>query len=145
MSASGTNGNEARNLRSTLRQDAAWAQRPITVRGRVVKRVRYTGFFADHPGLSYQYCGCDNPEAPWSSDLLAIKARIEDVVRRAGLEGWQFKSAVAYGHDGRQNKLWFQAEDDPDLVAGPPVASVHFEAERRFAFRQKGARVGRTL
>jgi alkylated DNA repair dioxygenase AlkB len=111
----------------------AWSQETIRLWGKTIALPRLTAWYGD-PGKSYTYSGITLHPDPWTSTLLAIKRRIDEVA------AVRFNSVLLNLYrDGRDSVSW-HSDDEPELGQHPIIGSVSFGATRRFQFKHKQRR-----
>lgn len=121
---------EGDTLFDELMEGTKWNQETIKSYGREVKLPRLTAWYGDK-GASYTYSNIANNPNPWTSTLLHIKTRIDQV---AAVE---FNSVLLNLYrDGNDAVSWHQ-DNESELGENPTIASVSLGATRRFQFRHK--------
>lgn len=137
---------EAAALLERLQREVPWKQESIQIYGRCYKQPRLTCWMAD-PGCCYRYSGLQQHIEPWHPAVLELLDRLEVFCGR------RFNAVLLNLYrDGRDAMGW-HADDEPELDADAPIASVSLGASRSFRLRPKpGAslsddplRVARTL
>lgn len=119
---------ESREMLQMLIDTIDWKQQEIKMFGKMLKTPRLTAWYGDK---HYTYSGIKNYPAPWTSELLAIKQRIEPVA------GVLFNSVLLnYYRDSNDSMAW-HSDDEHELGKNPVIASVSFGQERRFDIRHK--------
>lgn len=120
---------KAEILMAQLQACTDWQQPQIQLFGRRHKIPRLTAWVAD-AGLSYRYSGIKNLRNPWTPSLQKIKADIEAAA------GCEFNSLLLnYYRDGSDSNGW-HADNEPELCALQPIASLSLGASRRFRMRE---------
>ena len=89
---------------------------------------RLTAWYGD---FTYTYTGIVNKPAPWTPELLRIKARAEE------LAGEAFNGVLMNLYSSGRDSVSWHSDDERELGAEPTIASVSFGATRRFQFRRK--------
>jgi len=115
---------------AALRDRIPWRQEAIRLFGRERPQPRLTAWHGC-PGATYRYSGLRLAPAPWTDDLLTIRARIEAVSEV------RFNSVLLnYYRSGRDSMGW-HSDDEPELGENPLIGSVSLGAARRFRLRHK--------
>ena len=115
---------------SELLNDINWQQDKIKIFGKEVNLPRLTAWYGD-TDKSYTYSGITMNPDPWSSNLLAIKEKIEETVRV------NFNSVLANLYRNGQDYVSWHSDDEKELGKNPTIASVSFGATRRFLLRHR--------
>ena len=105
-----------------LRDTLAWEQRP-GIFGHMQPRL-----IASHgdPGITYRYSGRDNVALPWTPLLLAIKARIEEVLG-------EYNYCLLNRYRNGQDSMGMHADDEPEM--GNVIGSLSLGATRMFRIK----------
>jgi alkylated DNA repair dioxygenase AlkB len=120
-------GPEADALFAALQKGVAWKQEKGRF-GRLFPRL--TALYADR-GVVYTYSGVTYPSLVWTSELDAIRRRVE------GAAGAPFNSVLLNRYRDGSDSIGWHADDEPELGVNPIVPSISLGAERRFVLRQK--------
>lgn len=113
-----------------LRETICWTRREIRLYGRHIIMPRLIAWYGD-PGVEYEYSGQTSPHNTWTTELLAIKTRIE------AISGLTFNGALLnYYRDGNDSMSW-HSDDEKSLGLNPVIASVSFGATRAFKLRHR--------
>jgi alkylated DNA repair dioxygenase AlkB len=124
---------ESTALLAKLRDTVNWTRREIRLYGRRIMMPRLIAWYAD-PGVEYEYSGQSSPHNDWTSELLAIKARVETISRHA------FNGALLnFYRDGNDSMSW-HSDDERSLGVNPVIASISFGATRIFQLRHRRER-----
>ncbi|WP_411872043.1 alpha-ketoglutarate-dependent dioxygenase AlkB family protein [Vulcanococcus limneticus] len=116
-----------------LLEQVPWKQDQITLFGRTHPLPRLTCWMGD-PGCHYTYSGVRNPIEAWSPAVQELKDRVETAV------GCRFNSLLLNLYRNGDDKLDWHADDEPELAAEAPIASLSLGASR--CFRLKPRRAG---
>ena len=82
-------------------------------------------------GFTYSYSGTSKTASPWTTPLLRIRERVEQ------LSGHPFNACLLnLYHDGSEGMGW-HSDDEKTLGRNPVIASVSFGAERPFRFKHR--------
>lgn len=119
----------ADNYFGHLLECTPWRQNRITVFGKNQAMPRLTAWYGN---FAYTYTGIINQPAPWSPELLRIKARAEE------LAGETFSGVLLNLYRFGRDSVSWHSDDERELGLEPTIASVSFGATRRFQFRRKG-------
>jgi alkylated DNA repair dioxygenase AlkB len=104
------------------------AEAPVMF-GRPIEVRRRTYSFGE-PGTRYRYSGVERVAAPGPAELVPTVERIR---ARAGA---RFTFALCNLYPDGAAGLGWHADDERDLVAGAPIASLSLGAERDFQMRR---------
>ncbi|XP_030847398.1 DNA oxidative demethylase ALKBH2 [Strongylocentrotus purpuratus] len=85
-------------------------------------------------GLTYKYSGVTVPAKPWTPALLEIRDRIQEVT------GYKFNFVLINRYADGNNYMGEHRDDEKDLVASSPIASLSLGQHRDFIFRHCEAR-----
>lgn len=113
------------------------AERPV-IFGRAVLVRRRSCAFGD-PGARYRYSGLLREAAPWPAAIVPLLARLEATV------GARFTFALANLYVDGDAALGWHADDEHDLAADQPIASISLGATRDFQMRPRGGRTALTV
>ncbi|MEZ4394042.1 MAG: alpha-ketoglutarate-dependent dioxygenase AlkB [Polyangiales bacterium] len=128
---------EADELARDLADAPFEAERPV-IFGRATTVRRQSCAFGD-PGARYRYSGLLREAAPWPAALLTVLARLEATV------GVRFTFALVNLYVDGAAALGWHADDEPDLAADQPIASLSLGATRDFQMRPRGGRTTLTV
>ncbi|MGR3915177.1 MAG: alpha-ketoglutarate-dependent dioxygenase AlkB [Gammaproteobacteria bacterium] len=113
-----------------IRRRAVWSQPQVRMFGRTVRAPRLAAWHGD-AGACYAYSGQSHRPRPWFGALRELRARLEAHC------GARFNSVLLnYYRDG-DDALGWHSDDEPELAAGAPIASLSLGAARRFVLRHK--------
>jgi len=91
------------------------------------------------PKCTYSYSGIKRQPQAWTPELVSIKNRIESLANA------EFNSCLLnFYHDGEDGMGW-HSDDEKELDAHSPIASVSLGSTRKFAFRHKKQKSTATL
>ena len=118
----------ASSLTACLEKTIPWRAENITLFGKILPMPRLVAWQGDVP---YTYSGHTHQPAPWSAEVLALKAVAEK------LAGQSFNSVLLnYYRDGRDSMGW-HSDDERSLGPQPVIASLSLGAERVFQVRRR--------
>lgn len=113
-----------------LLQSLHWETDQLVMFGEVITTKRKVVWVGDE-GRSYTYSGVRKHPSPWTTELLAIKARLEELAQ------WKFNSYLLnLYHNGSEGMGW-HSDNEPELNPKAPIASLSLGEIRKFAFRHK--------
>lgn len=115
-------------LFETLMRETPFEREAPVMFGRAVEVRRRTYSFGDD-GVRYRYSGVERVAAPWPKELLPI---IDELERRLDVRP-NYALCQLYP-DGEAGIGW-HADDERDIVAGAPIASLSLGATRDFHVR----------
>lgn len=118
------------HLMHVLQQSLLWESDQLIMFGKRITTRRKVAWVGD-PNCSYTYSGVQkNPQA-WTPELIQIKTRFEEMAQT------EFNSCLLnLYHDGNDGMGW-HSDDEKELDAKAPIASLSLGAKRKFAFRHK--------
>jgi alkylated DNA repair dioxygenase AlkB len=126
---------ERQALQRHLETAIPWEQPEVRVFGRVHPVPRLVAWYAD-PGCSYRYSGLCHGAAPWTPCLAALR---EQLWRRLGFD---FNSLLLNRYRSGADRMGWHADDEPELEADHPIASLSLGACRTLRFRPRPPRRG---
>lgn len=113
-----------------LRSGVAWERDRLRMMGREIVTRREVAWYGGAPFV-YRYSGAAKTAHPWTPELLDLKQAVE---ARTG-DGFNACLLNCY-HNGEEGMNW-HSDDEPELVADAPIASLSLGEARRFLFRHK--------
>jgi len=117
-------------LYQALLSSLDWQPDQLWMFGKKVATQRKVAWIGDS-GCSYTYSGIKKEPQPWTSELLEIKSKVEELAQ------WKFNSCLLnLYHNGNEGMGW-HSDDEIELDGKAPIVSVSFGATRKFAFRHK--------
>ena len=130
---------EASNpLIDQLQNSLQWQADQLIMFGKLVTTRRKVAWVGD-PGCTYSYSGVKRDPQPWIPELLTIKAKLERLTQS------KFNSCLLnFYHDGADGMGW-HSDDERELNARSPIASLSLGSTRKFAFRHKKEKVSTSL
>ncbi len=115
-----------------------WQQDQLVMFGKLITTKREVAWVGD-AGCSYTYSGVKKFPQAWTPELLRIKHTAE------ALAHCKFNSCLLNRyHDGAQGMGW-HSDDEVELEANAPIASVSFGGERKFSFKHKFEKLGASV
>jgi alkylated DNA repair dioxygenase AlkB len=113
-----------------LLQSLNWETDQLVMFGEVITTKRKVVWVGDE-GRSYTYSGVKKHPSPWTTELLAIKTKLEELAQ------WKFNSCLLnLYHNGSEGMGW-HSDNEPELNPKAPIASLSLGEIRKFAFRHK--------
>lgn len=117
-------------LFNTLLDSLHWQFDQLEIFGKKITTKRKVAWVGDE-GRSYTYSGVKKEPTAWTSELLEIKAKVEELAQ------WRFNSCLLnLYHDGTQGMGW-HSDNEPELNPAAPIASLSLGGVRKFAFKHK--------
>lgn len=123
---------EADALLAALLEGAPFVAEAPVMFGRAVA-VRRRSCSYGEPGTRYRYAGVERAATPWPEAMAPLVARLRAHV------GARFDYVLCNLYPDGDAGLGWHSDDEDDLAAGAPIASVSLGAERDFVMR-RGAR-----
>jgi alkylated DNA repair dioxygenase AlkB len=121
---------EAAECMAVLERTIPWQQRVLRIAGRAIAEPRLTAWFGDDEA-KYSYSGLDLDPLPWTSELGALRGRVE---RAAGI---RFNSVLLNFYRDGNDGVGYHADDEKELGKNPVIASVSLGATRRFVLQHR--------
>lgn len=119
---------EADALFAALRSGTPFHAEAPVMFGRPIEVRRRTYSYGE-PGTRYCYSGVERVAAPWPAELVPVVERV-----RARADA-RFTFALCNLYPDGAAGLGWHADNERDLVAGAPIASLSLGAERDFQMR----------
>ena len=131
---------QASQLFNALLSKCAWERRRTSFGHAVPRDEAYYG----DPGTHYTYSRREYTPLPWVSDLLSLKARVEDATPMAAyanlsLPKLGYNATLCNLYRDGNDSVGLHADAEPEM--GPVIASVSLGAERLFRLKRKGGTV----
>jgi alkylated DNA repair dioxygenase AlkB len=120
----------AQALEAHLRGALPWQQPLLRLHGREYPTPRLCCWLAD-PGCSYGYSGQQHQPLPWTAPLHRLRTLLESHL------GCAFNSVLANCYRDGDDAMGWHADDEPELVAEAPIASLSLGASRTLRFRPR--------
>jgi alkylated DNA repair dioxygenase AlkB len=121
---------ESITLMRKLIDESSWVQKIVRMYDKEIITPRLTAWYGDPETFDYN-ASDRTPPAPWTKDLLMIKARAEAVAEV------KFNSVLLnYYRDGNDSVAW-HSDNETVLDSHPVIASVSFGQVRTFDIRNK--------
>lgn len=113
-----------------LRETIQWEQQELKMFGKNIALPRLTAWYGDE-GKPYSYSGITHHPHAWTSELLEIKSKVEDVADVA------FNSVLLNLYRNEQDSVGWHSDDETELGENPVIASISFGDVRQFQFKYK--------
>jgi alkylated DNA repair dioxygenase AlkB len=126
---------QPQRLLAHLRQEIPWQQPKIRVYGRIHPIPRQSCWIAD-AGCQYRYSGLLQTPEPWSAQLLALRHLLDSSLACG------FNSLLLNRYRDGLDRMGWHADDEPELAADHPIASLSLGVSRSLRFRPKPAPAG---
>jgi alkylated DNA repair dioxygenase AlkB len=104
----------------------------VRVFGRLHPVPRLVCWYGD-PGCSYRYSGHRHDPLPWTPPLAALRDQLRDRL------GWSFNSLLLNHYRHGAERMGWHADDEPELAADHPIASLSLGVMRTLRFRPRPA------
>ena len=122
-------------LQTHLRREIPWQQPTIRVYGRLHPIPRQSCWIGDG-GCQYRYSGLLQTPEPWTAPLQALRQLLDRSL------GCGFNSLLLNRYRDGLDRMGWHADDEPELVADHPIASLSLGVSRSLRFRPKPAPAG---
>jgi alkylated DNA repair dioxygenase AlkB len=118
------------HLVKVLQQSLVWESDQLIMFGKRITTRRKVAWVGDL-NCSYTYSGVQKNSQAWTPELIQIKTKFEEMTQT------EFNSCLLnLYHDGNDGMGW-HSDDEKELDAQAPIASLSLGAKRKFAFRNK--------
>ena len=121
---------QADQLFTVLLQQLDWTQQHIKVYGKEYAVPRLSAWYAD-AGRHYEYSGLRMDGLPWTQELTAIKAQVEDCCQQ------RFNSMLANLYRDGADAVGWHADDEDELGKNPFIASLSLGQPRHFQLKHR--------
>lgn len=121
---------EADNYLKRLLEHIEWKHDEAVIFGKHIVTQRKVAWYADLP-FEYTYSKISRRALPWTVELLALKARVEQ------LTGETFNSCLLNLYQTGNEGMAWHCDAEKDLKRNGAIASVSLGAERKFSLRHK--------
>ena len=117
-------------LMKQLQSSLQWEADQLIIFGKSITTRRKVAWVGE-PNCAYTYSGVKKQPQAWPPELLAIKRQLEQLTQS------EFNSCLLnLYHDGADGMGW-HSDDEKELDAQAPIASLSLGSTRKFAFRHK--------
>ncbi|ESS70990.1 2OG-Fe(II) oxygenase [Methyloglobulus morosus KoM1] len=121
---------ESDQLFAKLLSDLQWQEEDIFIFGKWVKVPRLMCWYGDREAY-YEYSGVNHQPRPWTSELHAIKEKVEQQCHCA------FNSVLANLYRDGKDSMGCHADDERELGVNPTIASLSLGEGRLFKMHHK--------
>ncbi|MBP6237615.1 MAG: alpha-ketoglutarate-dependent dioxygenase AlkB [Saprospiraceae bacterium] len=111
-----------------LLQKIDWQQDKIKFYGKTINLPRLTAWYGDND-KPYTYSGIQNNPQIWTSELLEIKLKIEEIAKV------KFTSVLLNLYRDGKDSVGWHCDDENELGQNPVIGSVSFGETRTFKLR----------
>ena len=111
-----------------------WEQPSVRVFGRLHPVPRLVCWYGD-PGCSYRYSGLSHAPLPWTPPLEGLREKLAQRL------GWSFNSLLLNRYRSGADRMGWHADDEAELAADHPIASLSLGVMRTLRFRPRPAAV----
>lgn len=118
---------QAASIMQTLQHAIDWRQEQITLYGKTFDVPRLQAWYGDE-NAGYQYSNLKMEPLPWSSELLGLRQKCEDISNSP------FNSVLANLYRHGQDGMGRHADNEPELGEQPVIASLSFGEVRNLDF-----------
>jgi alkylated DNA repair dioxygenase AlkB len=123
-------GKAATTYFDLLMSTIEWKNDQSIIYGKVIITKRKVAWYGD-TNFEYTYSNTTKQALPWTSELLALKALVEEKI------GEKFNSCLLnLYHNGDEGMTW-HSDAEKNLKKNGAIASLSLGAERKFAFKHK--------
>jgi alkylated DNA repair dioxygenase AlkB len=131
---------EAIQLFLALKGKCAWQRHKTSFGHSVPRDEAYYGDASAH----YTYSRREYRPLPWTAELLALKARVEEATPSAAYANWglpnlSYNAVLCNLYRNGNDSVGLHADAEPEM--GPVIASVSLGAERLFRLKRKDGSV----
>lgn len=121
---------DSAKLKDKLKLSFQWEVDQLVMFGKLVTTRRKVAWIGDR-NCAYTYSGVKKLPQAWTPELLFIKSQMEELAQL------EFNSCLLnFYHDGADGMGW-HSDDEKELDAQSPIASLSLGSSRKFAFRHK--------
>ncbi|MEO6264190.1 MAG: alpha-ketoglutarate-dependent dioxygenase AlkB [Luteimonas sp.] len=121
---------DADALFAALQVAVPWEVHRIRLFGREVDSPRRSCWIGD-PDAAYTYSGTRFAPHPWPADLRPLRTRLADEL------DVDFNSVLANLYRDGRDRMGWHSDNEHELGAQPPIASLSLGAPRRFVLKQR--------
>ena len=124
------NEEESLYFLKTLKDKIKWEQDYIKFFGKSHPLPRLTAWYGDR-NKNYTYSGIPMTPAPWNTELLEIKKRVDQYAKA------NFNSVLLNFYRSGSDSVSWHSDDEKELGDQPIIGSVSFGGIRKFRLRNK--------
>jgi alkylated DNA repair dioxygenase AlkB len=130
--------NELDKYYQHLLNNIEWRNDEAIIFGKKIVTARKVAWYGDK-SYEYEYSNTKKVALPWDTCLLELKTLVEQTL------GETFNSCLLnLYHSGAEGMAW-HSDAEKDLKKHGAIASLSFGAERKFAFKHKITKEGKSL
>lgn len=111
-----------------LRNNIVWKQESMNMYGKKIDFPRLTAWYGNND-KPYSFSGITLQPLPWTSEILAIKNKIEPIAKTF------FNSVLLNLYRNGNDSISWHTDAEKELGINPLIASVNFGASRKFQLR----------
>lgn len=119
---------ESDSFLKSLKENILWKQESMNMYGKKIDFPRLTAWYGDND-KPYKFSGITLQPLPWTTEILAIKNRIEPQSKVL------FNSVLLNRYRDGNDSISWHTDAEPELGKNPIIASVNFGATRKFQLR----------
>lgn len=123
-------GSDSRLWQQQMQERLVWEQPEVLVYGRRHPTPRLASFLAAR-GVSYRYSGVVHHGQGWPRWFEPLLDRVRDQC------GAAFNGCLFNCYRTGEDRMGWHADDEPEIDASQPIASLSLGATRTFQFRQR--------
>ena len=120
----------AKHLYDYLLNQIAWQQYDIKLFGKTIPQPRLSAWYGDK-GTTYTYSGLMLNPVPFTTELTAIKNKIEQAAKT------KFNSVLLNLYRDGNDSMGWHSDDEKELGIKPIIASLSLGSDRIFIFKHK--------
>jgi alkylated DNA repair dioxygenase AlkB len=121
---------DTRRYYQTLLLHIPWKHDETVIFGKRIVTARMVAWYGDS-NFSYTYSGTTKQALPWTAELAALKAIVEE------LTGTQFNSCLLNLYQDGSRGMGWHSDDERSLGKDSAIASISLGAEREFRLKHK--------
>lgn len=121
---------DADRLFEALKTEVDWQRAVVQTPGGPKTVPRMISWHADE-GLTYSYSGLTHPWQEWTPAMREVKDRLEQRL------GTRFNGCLANFYENERDSVSMHSDDEADMEAGAPIASVSLGSVREFVVKHK--------
>lgn len=106
-----------------------WQHNDFALYGKTMPLPRLETMLGDVEGLTYRYGKVVLTAKPWTSDLQALRERIE------AYTGYSFQVGIGNWYRSGSDHIGPHSDDSPEMGENPAIASISLGGTRRFGLR----------
>jgi alkylated DNA repair dioxygenase AlkB len=113
-----------------LRTQTQWREEEVMIWGKRHMQPRLIAWHGD-PDATYSYSGSVLRPSPWTTVLLELRARVEELSHKT------FNSVLLNLYRGERDNMGWHSDDEPELGPEPTIASLSLGETREFQLKHK--------